>query len=108
MNCNTTRRQFLMTAIGGAVGSLAVPRRAAAQKAGVTALTDRLSLVTTGGTNVLALSTPDGLLLVDSGMPELNLRLMDTLRELPPNGRVVTVFNTHWHPENTGGNAVFG
>ena len=97
-----------MTAISGVAGSLAFPRRSVAQKAGVIALNERLALVTTGGTNVLALTASDGLLLVDTGTPELNLRLMDSLRELPPNGRVVTVFNTHWHPENTGGNDIFG
>jgi hypothetical protein len=38
---------------------------------GVVALTPRLSLVTSGRTNVLALSTPDGFVVVDSGAPEL-------------------------------------
>ena len=60
--------------------------------------------MTSGGTNVLALSTPDGLVLVDSGAPELGERLLGSLRQLAPDGRVRTVLNTHWHPENTGAN----
>ena len=88
------------------LGSLVFPGRGTAQATGATALTDRLSLVTSGGTNVLALSTVDGLVLVDSGAPELTDPLMASLRQLSPGGRVGTVFNTHWHPENTGANGV--
>jgi cyclase len=93
------RRQFLTGVVGGLLGSL-LPRRAAAQ------LSDRLSLVTSGGTNVLALSTAGGLVVVDSGAPDLRDRLLASLRQLPGGDRVRTVFNTHWHPENTGSNGV--
>jgi glyoxylase-like metal-dependent hydrolase (beta-lactamase superfamily II) len=63
-----------------------------------------LSLVTSGRTNVLALKTSEGLVLVDSGAPESSDRLMESLRQVSPGGRVGTVFNTHWHTENTGAN----
>jgi glyoxylase-like metal-dependent hydrolase (beta-lactamase superfamily II) len=95
-----------MTRVGGAVlAGLAAPRRSAAQSAQVSpiALNDRLSLITSGGTNVLALSTPDGLVLVDSGAPDRSDALTAALAPLS-GGRVRTVFNTHYHPENTGGN----
>ena len=98
------RRQLLAGVAGSLLGALALPRRGAAQSPAVVALTDRLSLVTSGGTNVLALSTADGLVLVDSGAPQLSEPLMASLRQLSPGGRVRTVFNTHWHPENTGAN----
>ena len=68
---------------------------------GLIALNDRLSLVTTGGTNVVALSTADGVVMVDSGTPELVDALTGSLRQLS-GGRVATVFNTHWHAQNTG------
>ena len=106
------RRQLLTGLVGGLLGSVALPRRSTALQAGtaqqsaLTALNDRLSLVTAGRTNVLALSTPDGLVVVDSGAPELSDRVMESLRPLSPGGRVGTVFNTHWHPENTGANDV--
>ena len=107
------RRQLLAGIAGGLIGSLILPRRAAAQQADVIALTDRLSLVTSGRTNVLVLTSPDGAVLVDSGAPELSGRLMESLRQIqtvpppPASARradILTVFNTHFHPENTGAN----
>jgi cyclase len=100
------RRQLLTGVfgglLGGAVGSAALPHVGRAQQAGPVALNDRLSLLTTGRTNVLALTTPDGLVLVDSGAPELSGPLTAALRPLA--GRAITVFNTHFHAEHTGGN----
>jgi glyoxylase-like metal-dependent hydrolase (beta-lactamase superfamily II) len=61
----------------------------------------KLSVVTAGRTNVLAMAAPDGVVLVDSGAPELTEAVMTALRPL---GRVSTVFNTHFHPDHTGGN----
>jgi cyclase len=91
-----------MTALGGVIGSLAFRGRAAAQ-AGPVALTDRLFVVTTGGTNVIALSSRDGMVIVDSGTPELVEPLIAALRQMGGPG-VTNVFNTHWHPQNTGAN----
>ena len=63
-------------------------------------------MIASGGTNVLALSTPDGLVLVDSGAPDRSDALVAALRSLSGGGGVRTVFNTHYHPENTGANEV--
>ena len=101
------RRQLLTVVgglCGGVVGSALLPRRAWAQQ-GVVALTDRLALVTTGRTNVLAHSIGDGLVLVDSGAPDLSVPVTAALRPLA--GRTITLFNTHFHAEHTGGNATF-
>ena len=62
--------------------------------------------MTSGGTNVLALSTADGLVVVDSGAPELQRSVDGIPAAVVAGGRVGTVFNTHWHPENTGANEV--
>jgi cyclase len=100
------RRQLLKGAVGGLLGSLVLPRRSAAQQQPSTvALNDRLLLLTSGGTNVLALSTDDALIVVDSGTPELVDALMKSLRPLS-GGRVSTVFNTHYHAQNTGANEI--
>jgi glyoxylase-like metal-dependent hydrolase (beta-lactamase superfamily II) len=88
--------------VGAVIAGLTIPRRGAAQVT-TTALSDRLSLITSGGTNVLALSTPDGLVLVDSGAPDRSDALVAQLKSLSSGG-VRTVFNTHYHPENTGAN----
>jgi glyoxylase-like metal-dependent hydrolase (beta-lactamase superfamily II) len=95
------RRELLTGLAGGVLGALSLPRAASAQ-AGATPLTDRLSLVTAGRTNVLALSTADSLVLVDSGAPDLSVPLTTALK--PLEGRSITVFNTHFHTEHTGGN----
>jgi len=63
-------------------------------------------LITSAGTNVLALSTPDGLVLVDSGAPDRSDALIAGLKSLSGGAGVRTVFNTHYHPENTGANEV--
>jgi glyoxylase-like metal-dependent hydrolase (beta-lactamase superfamily II) len=108
------RRQLLTGVVGGLFAGLVVPRRSAGQQLGHVALNDRLSLVTTGGTNVLVLSTSEGLVLVDSGAPEYSSALMASVRQFASGGRrrregsggqgVETLFNTHWHLENTGAN----
>jgi glyoxylase-like metal-dependent hydrolase (beta-lactamase superfamily II) len=95
------RRQILSGLAGGLLGGLAFPRAARARQPDAAVLTERLSLITTGGSNVVALTTQDGLVLVDSGAPG---RTEPLLASLQPLGRVTTVFNTHFHPENTGGN----
>ena len=98
------RRQLLLAALGGAAAGLIRPRWSAARQADVLDLNDRLSLAS-AGTNVLALSTSEGLILVDSGDATHIESLMESLEGLP--GEVRTVFNTHWHLENTGANRAF-
>jgi glyoxylase-like metal-dependent hydrolase (beta-lactamase superfamily II) len=101
-------RRQLLTAIGGLVGGVVsgavLPREVWAQQ-GIVTLTDRLTLVTTGRTNVLAHSVGDGLVLVDSGAPDLTVPVTAALRPLA--GRTLTLFNTHFHTEHTGGNETF-
>jgi glyoxylase-like metal-dependent hydrolase (beta-lactamase superfamily II) len=99
------RRQLMTRIVGAVIAGLAAPRRGAAQVT-TTALADGLSLLTSGGTNVLALSTPEGLVLVDSGAPDRIDALIAELKALSGGGSVRTVFNTHYHPENTGANEV--
>src|SRR5262245_14169793 len=94
-----TRREFLT----GIAGALVLPRLAMSRQSSVTAtkLTDTISLLN-AGTNVVSLSTPDGALLVDSGAPEYAKALMSST------SRVRTVFNTHFHLDNTGANEALG
>src|SRR5262249_54799682 len=94
------RRRFLM----GLTGAAILPRAAMSRQSasGITKLTNTLSLVTGVGTNVLALSTSDGMVLVDSGAPQYSSALTAST------SRVRTVFNTHFHLENTGSNEALG
>ena len=88
--------------MSGLIG-LALPPRGWTQQAGVTRLTERISLITAGGTNVLANASPEGLVLVDSGAPAQTDAVMAAVRQVSTS-RAVTLFNTHWHLEHTGGN----
>lgn len=100
------RRQLLTGVVGSLMGSVILSRRTTAQS-DRTALTDRLSLIASGGTNVVACVSADGLVLVDSGAPDRTDALVASLRALTPSLRVRTLFNTHWHAENTGANQIF-
>lgn len=74
----------------------------------ITRLSDKIAVVSGPEDNVLALSTGDGLLLVDSGSPGHTAALLARLRQLPGGERVRTLFNTHYHPAQTGGNETLG
>jgi cyclase len=67
-------------------------------------LTDQMAVMDGGGSNVLAFSTSEGLVLVDGGAP----KSFDTIMaSLGANAKVLTVFNTHHHVDQTGNNDRF-
>jgi glyoxylase-like metal-dependent hydrolase (beta-lactamase superfamily II) len=113
-----TRRQILKGAIGGAAGILlsaaarplaAAPAQAASPGTGVQRLSDDLFVVTIPGeANVVAHTTADGVLLVDGGSAGASDALMKEVASLSGGGPVHTIFNTHWHPEQTGSNEQLG
>jgi glyoxylase-like metal-dependent hydrolase (beta-lactamase superfamily II) len=65
-------------------------------------LTDQLAVVDGGGSNVLAFSGGEGLVLVDSGARKSGDKVTAALK-----GKVQTLFNTHYHTDQTGNNEVF-
>ena len=111
-----TRRHLLKTAMAGAAGAVLgapVRRLAAAAQAGAPAsiqkLSDDLFVVTIPGeTNVVAHTGADGVLLVDGASAGASDALMKAVGALPGAGPVHTLFNTHWHPEQTGANELVG
>ena len=100
------RRQVLKGAVTGMLTLWVSPRARASQQTAagnsVRRLTDKIAMVDGGGTNVVAFSTGDGLLLVDSGAPKYGDKLVAAL-----NGKVHTLFNTHYHLDQTGNNELF-
>jgi glyoxylase-like metal-dependent hydrolase (beta-lactamase superfamily II) len=74
---------------------------------GVRRLTDNIAVVDGGGSNVLAYSTAEGLVLVDGGAPKSGAQVMAALRNLAPGAKVQTLFNTHHHTDQTGNNEMF-
>jgi len=67
-------------------------------------LNDRVSVISGAPGNVLAMRTDDGYLLVDSGSRALAPSVQLTLED----NQVHTLINTHYHPDQSGGNVLFG
>ena len=59
------------------------------------------------GGNIGVVAGPDGLLIVDDQFAPLAEKIRAALRAINP-GPLRFVLNTHWHPDHTGGNAIFG
>ncbi len=86
--------------------ALAAP--AAAPQLTLTPLADRLTLICGGGGNVVVFNAPEGVLLVDGGSPEQSARVLSAVRALSGQKGVHTLFNTHWHWDQTGSNKTLG
>jgi len=111
-----SRRQLLKAALGGAVGIAlgATVREAAAASAqsaptNILPLADDLFVVRIPGeANVVAHTGAGGALLVDGATAGASDALMNAVSRLPGGGPVHTIFNTHWHAEQTGSNERLG
>jgi glyoxylase-like metal-dependent hydrolase (beta-lactamase superfamily II) len=99
------RRDVLKGALG-AIACWTSARAGSAQPAagGVRRLADQMTVVDTGGSNVLAFSTGYGFVLVDGGAPKSFDRIMSLLGA---NATVNALFNTHHHLDQTGNNELF-
>jgi glyoxylase-like metal-dependent hydrolase (beta-lactamase superfamily II) len=91
----------LQTAVAGALTTWA-PRLLKAQQQPVSKLTDELSVIDAGA-NITALSTVDAFILVDSGPPNSADAVMAALK----GKKVQTLFNTHYHLDQTANNEQF-
>jgi len=99
------RRDVLKGALG-VIATWASSGVLSAQQAlgGVRRLTEQMAVVDGGGSNVLAFSTGEGVVLVDGGAP----KSFDTIMaSLGANAKVNTLFNTHHHVDQTGNNESF-
>ena len=71
-----------------------------------TALANNIAIIN-AGCNVLAVDTSAGIVLVDSGIPARAGALQSALQNFS-GGKVSNLFNTHWHDDQCGNNALFG
>lgn len=105
------RRAILKGALGG-VASLTLPpfaRHAYSQASlAVVPVSEGFVMLTGAGGNVLVRTTGAGQMLVDSGAAASTDAVLARLRDLPGAGHVTTLFNTHWHRQQVGGNLAFG
>jgi glyoxylase-like metal-dependent hydrolase (beta-lactamase superfamily II) len=93
---NTSRRTLLKFSLA----ALALP-------AGVRAQPTGMKVIDAGGSNVVAVETAEGLVLVDSGAPAY-ADMLSNPGSLLGAGDIHTLFNTHWHPEQLGANVKIG
>lgn len=92
------RRKFLLSVAAG-VAAGALPRALLGQKNLAAAkLSDKITLITGAGNNIVALAGEGGSLLVDCGEAAHSAEVLGLA------GSVKRVINTHWHLESTGGN----
>ena len=119
---NPTRRQVLRAAIGGTAGLVlgvgtrvfggqadGVRLKADTTTAETVRLADDLFVIRIPGeANVVAHTSSAGVLLVDGGSARAADAVMKAVAGLPGGGQVHTLFNTHWHPEQTGLNEQIG
>lgn len=83
--------------------------QAAAATDGIERLADDLFVIRLPGEqNVIAQTGTNGTLLVDGGSAAASSALLKAIAGLPGGGPVHTLFNTHWHPEQTGLNEHVG
>ena len=115
----TDRRTFLQAGLGGlaVLGGLAgcaqTPSRPASASGSTASaskpvlasekLTERVTLISGVPGNVLALSSSDGVVLVDSG----SAQLASSVRKSLAGAKVSKLINTHYHADQTGGNELF-
>ena len=74
----------------------------------VTDLNDHLFVISGGGGNVTVLNSSDGVLLVDGGSPERSKEILKLIKQRTGASRIHTLFNTHWHWDQTGSNLALG
>jgi len=105
------RRAILKGALGGVLGLTLPPLARSAFSQGspaVVPVSDGFVMLTGAGGNVLVRTASTGQVLVDSGAAAFTDKVLADLRALPGGGHATTVFNTHWHKDQVGGNLAFG
>jgi cyclase len=71
-------------------------------------VSDRLFVISGGGGNVTVFNSEEGVLLVDGGSREQSAELLELIGQRTGAARIHTLFNTHWHWDQTGSNPTLG
>ncbi len=102
-------RRDVLGLLAGAAG-LSLARAAFGQSGSIasTKLADNFFLITGAGSNVVAVTGPDQVLLIDGGAAEHSAELLKVIASIGGGKPVKTLFNTHWHYEHTGSNEAIG
>jgi cyclase len=110
---SVSRRRFIETALETTAGvslccAAAAPSWSRGPTLTATPLGNSLVLLTGAGANVVAASGPEGAVLVDGGMLDSSGDLVRVALKATSSKHVHVLFNTHWHPEQTGSNQRLG
>ncbi len=102
------RRDWLRSVVVGS-GALFAPGFLRAQAAELTVqpLGEGFHVLMGAGGNITILDTKDGLLVVDSGLPNTAAAVVSKVKGVAASS-IKTLINTHWHSDHTGGNPAFG
>jgi cyclase len=108
-----TRRHLLQGVVGAAGFVLGASRVSAAAAQAASGIVQRLAddlfvLQLPGEANTVARTSAGGVVLVDGGSSKASDAIMKAIGDLPGGGPVQTLFNTHWHPQQTGLNEAIG
>jgi cyclase len=106
------RRRFLVEVVPATAMALAMAGARAAGSGNtqlvIKPLSPNLTLISGAGGNVVVLRSSEGVLMVDGGAREHSAALLKAVRDIAGTDRVHTLFNTHWHADQTGSNATLG
>jgi glyoxylase-like metal-dependent hydrolase (beta-lactamase superfamily II) len=102
---NLNRRSFLSTIAAAAGASVC---RAQSSPLTATKLADGFIEITGAGSNVLVVTSADGVLMVDGGARDHSPELLKLVASQAGGQPVKVLFNTHWHPDHTGSNEALG
>ena len=69
---------------------------------------ERLFVISGGGGNVTVFNSSEGVLLVDGGSPERSPEVLKLVKQRTGTAKIHTLFNTHWHWDQTGSNLTLG
>lgn len=104
-NCN--RREWIATIAAAIAGSHAT---AFAQQAPpalkLESVGKNLTVLSGAGGNIALLAASDGLLMIDSGLPDTAKAVLDKAKSAGP--KIAVLINTHWHYDHTGANTDIG
>jgi glyoxylase-like metal-dependent hydrolase (beta-lactamase superfamily II) len=108
----SNRRDFLQALVGGAAGvsftySAFGQAAQAPPSIKATKLSDDLAVLMGDGGNVAVVIAPDGLMMIDGGLPNRTQDMLKAVEEVDAH-KVRILFNTHWHFDHVGCNEALG